>query len=158
MMMGRADIAKGFAALYKEGAKLDGMPVLQVVKMGVSAEGMPQQGQSAGGQAPPAPPPPTAGEVAGDAATGAAASRSGRLGGLAGGLGGLGGFGRRKKQQQEQPAAPAQQPQSADVSGALMEMTTELSGFSSAAVDGSKFEVPAGFKQVESEMKKGARR
>jgi hypothetical protein len=31
-----------------------------------------------------------------------------------------------------------------------MEMTIEMSGFS-AAVDGSKFEVPAGFKQVEPE-------
>jgi hypothetical protein len=35
-----------------------------------------------------------------------------------------------------------------------MEMTTELSGFSSGAVDASKFEVPAGFKQVESPMLK----
>jgi hypothetical protein len=39
-----------------------------------------------------------------------------------------------------------------------MEMTTELSGFSSAPVDPSKFEVPAGFKQVESEMMKAMRR
>jgi hypothetical protein len=30
-------------------------------------------------------------------------------------------------------------------------MTIEMSGFSAAAVDSSKFEVPAGFKQVEPE-------
>ena len=34
----------------------------------------------------------------------------------------------------------------------LMELTTEASGFSTADVDASKFEVPAGFKQVEPEM------
>jgi hypothetical protein len=39
-----------------------------------------------------------------------------------------------------------------------MEITSELSGFSSGPVDASKFEVPAGFKQVESEMLKRSRR
>ena len=38
-----------------------------------------------------------------------------------------------------------------------MEMTTELSGFSSAPVDAAKLEVPTGFKQVESEMVKALR-
>ena len=51
MMGGRPDMAKGMAELYKEGAKLNGMPVFQVVKMGVHAEGQPQNGQAA--QAPP---------------------------------------------------------------------------------------------------------
>ena len=37
----------------------------------------------------------------------------------------------------------------------LMESTTEMSGFSSAAVDPSKLEVPAGFKQVEPELGRG---
>ncbi len=41
-MMNRPDIARGMSELYKEGAKLDGVPVLQVVKMGGSMEGMPQ--------------------------------------------------------------------------------------------------------------------
>ena len=40
--------------------------------------------------------------------------------------------------------------------GVLMEMTTEMSGFN-ASVDASKMEVPAGFKQVESDMKKALR-
>jgi hypothetical protein len=35
-----------------------------------------------------------------------------------------------------------------------MEMTTELTSFSSAPVDGSKLQVPAGFKQVEHDMAK----
>jgi hypothetical protein len=33
--------------------------------------------------------------------------------------------------------------------GTMMEMVTELSGFSTDSVDPSKFEVPAGFQQVE---------
>ncbi len=39
-----------------------------------------------------------------------------------------------------------------------MEMTTELTGFSSAPVDASRFQVPAGFKQVDSDMLKGMQR
>src|SRR5262249_35697370 len=34
LAMGRPDVAKGMAAAYKEMAKLDGAPILQVIKMG----------------------------------------------------------------------------------------------------------------------------
>ena len=36
----------------------------------------------------------------------------------------------------------------------MMEMTRELTSFSAAPVDGAKFDVPAGYKQVENEMQK----
>ena len=49
-------------------------------------------------------------------------------------------------------------PGSASSAGALMEITTESSGFSSAPVDGAKLEVPAGFKEVEPEMGRRGRR
>jgi hypothetical protein len=39
----------------------------------------------------------------------------------------------------------------------LMEMVKEMSSFSSAAIDPSKFEPPAGFKQVKPEMQGGGR-
>jgi hypothetical protein len=72
-------------------------------------------------------------------------------------LAGLGGFG-RKKQQSQDTQTPAQQQQapagSAPASGSLLEMTTEASGFSSAAVDASLFAIPAGFKQVDSPMRR----
>jgi hypothetical protein len=136
---GRSDMAKAYADLYKESAKLDGVPVLTVVSMGGSqAEGQPGQAQQQPKQQPQAEPP----------------SAGGALGRLSG-LGGLGGLGRSKKKEepkQEQPAA-----QSSSASGVLMEMTTEMSGFSSGSVDSSKFQAPAGFKQVESEMLKGLR-
>ena len=133
MMGGRPDMAKGMAELYKEGAKLNGMPVFQIVKMGVHAEGQPQSGQAA--QAPP----PQQDQQADKPSIGSV-------------LGGFGGFGKKKKKQDqaesggESGAAPQG---SGDASGSLMEMTIETSGFSAAPVDSSKFEVPAGFKQVE---------
>jgi carbon monoxide dehydrogenase subunit G len=169
MMGQQAGMAKGMSELYKEASKIEGVPVLQVVRMGGTMEGMSEadmaraQQQAAEDQRAAQPPPPTAGDVAGSAATGAAASRMGRLGGLAGGLGGgLGGFGRKKKEP-EQPAAQAQQappaaaPQNAAGAtppGTLMELTTELTAFSSAPVDMAKMSVPTGFKQVEHDMSK----
>jgi hypothetical protein len=173
MMGQQAGMAKGMSELYKEASKLDGVPVLQVVRMGGTMEGMSEADMARAQQEHAAAqeqqgPPPTAGDVAGAAATSAAASRMGRLGGLAGGLGGggLGGFGRRKKET-EQPAAQAQQqappaaapPAAQGAAGAtppgtLMELTTELTGFSSAPVDMAKLSVPAGFKQVDHDMSK----
>lgn len=151
-------MGQGMAQLAKEASKLDGIPVLQVMKM---------QGMGGPGGMPPqqeGPPPPSAGDVAQTAQTdaaGAAAGRAtgGRFGGLAGAAAGgmLGGFGRKKKQADPPPAAeqpkPAAQPQAAGPQ-ALMEITTEWTSFSAGAVDASNFNVPAGFKEVESDMKK----
>lgn len=157
-------MSEGMGELAKQASKLDGIPVLQVTKIGTVAEGqdlstMPSQ--PAGEQ----PQMPNAGEAAGNAAGGAAAgaitSRLGKAGAIGGALGGFGGFGRKKKQQEEQAPPPEPVPQKTEASappaqggGVLMELTSELTGFSSATVDGSKFDVPAGFKQVENEMVK----
>jgi hypothetical protein len=136
MMGARPDMAKGMAELYKEGAKLNGMPVFQIVKMGVHAEGQPQNGQAS--QAPPQQQDQQAEKPS--------------LGSLLGGR--FGGIGKKKKSQDqaesggEGGAAPQG---SGDASGSLMEMTIELSGFSAAPVDGSKFDIPEGFKQVEAD-------
>ena len=59
--------------------------------------------------------------------------------------------------QPERPqAAPAAQQGGA--APVMMEITTEMSGFSTSAIDPSKFEVPSGFKQIESQMLRGMRR
>ena len=42
--------------------------------------------------------------------------------------------------------------------GTLMEMVTELGGFSTDSIDASKFEVPAGFQQVDYKEPAGRRR
>jgi hypothetical protein len=145
---------KGMAELVKEMSKLDGVPVLQVVKIGAPA-GQPSAEGSEG--AAPQQSPQT------QEAQAAKPSVSDALGKLGGRFGGLGGFGRKKKQQEEQPAPaassesappPASQPAAPQGAPSLLEMTSELSDFSAASVDGSKLEIPAGFKQVESEMLK----
>ena len=141
MMAGNPEIGRGMSEIYKEAAKLDGMPVLQVVKMApTDAEGKPLQApagsDSSSQQSKPKADAPSIGSV------------------LGGRLGGFGGLGRKKKQaeetKKEEPAPEASSQPSGSTDASLIEMTTEMSGFSSASVDGSKFAVPSGFKKVDS--------
>ncbi len=115
------------AEVYKEIAKLDGIPVTQTVVMGVSGQAAGQpSGQPSGDQQQQAPP--------ADKPT------------VSGALGGMLGIHRSKKSSSDPPpdsSSGSSQP------GSLLEMTTELSGFSSAAVDDAMFDVPPGFKKVD---------
>jgi hypothetical protein len=157
----RPGMGAGMAEMARQMSKLKGIPVMQVTRMGSTPDGKPlpaaseapglsQQSQVNVGDA--------AGHAAGDAAAGAAA---GAVLGHLPGMGGLGGFGRKKpkeqpkEQTQEQPQQQQQQQaKAAPGAGMLMETTTESGSFSSAAVDASKFDVPAGFKQVQSDLEK----
>ena len=143
MTAGRPDLARGMANVAKEAAKLDGMPLLQIVKMTPTADGQPvaaPESQTAQQQSKPK------------------AETPSISGALAGRLGGFGGFGKKKKQEEPKPeTAQASAEPAADASGSLMEMTTEMSGFSSGAVDASRFAVPSGFKKVENEALKRTR-
>jgi hypothetical protein len=129
MFMARPDVAKGMAEAMKEISKLDGTPVYQTVTMGAAGTAPADGTQTA--SAPPA------------------QQQQAERPSIGGALAGRFGLG-RKKQQDSQPAQQQQQSQSAP--GALLEMTTEYSAFSSASVDASLFEVPAGFKKVEPKM------
>ncbi len=146
-MFSQAGTQKGMAELMKESSKLDGVPVFQITKMGApqGAAAAQQEGQPAQAQQPQ----PQQQQAEEKPGVGGAIGKLGRFGGL-------GGFGRKKKQ--EEPAQTQQasqtQNQQSGAPGSLLEMETELAGFSTSAVDASKFEVPAGFKQVESEMGK----
>lgn len=138
MFAQQPEIAKGMAEATREIAKMNGAPVFQKMVMG--PEGMPAP--TSDGPTPAAAqeqqqPKPSAGSVIG-----------GALGGR------FGGFGRKKNDQpaQEQPQQQQQQ-QSAAASGAMIEMETTYSNFATTA-DASLFEIPAGFKQVESDLKK----
>jgi hypothetical protein len=161
--MMQPSMMKGMGDLVKEGSKLKGMPVLTVTRVGATADGQPLP-SAAEAPLPPSKDPemPNMGQLAGEAAASTATHEAqsqlgsaGALGRIAGGAlgGGLGGFGRKKKQ--EQPQAQ-QQPSDAKgqqaLASVLMEAQTEKQGFSSASVDNSVFNVPAGYKQVESEM------
>jgi hypothetical protein len=140
--MGRPDVSKGMAEVYKEMAKLDGMPVLQEIKM--TAEGQPA------GQ------PPAEGAAEGAAQPQAQAEPAPSIGSALGSaLGGrFGRFGKKKKDTSQTSSEAPATAAPAGAPGSLLEMTTELSNFSAAPVDESRFEVPAGFKQVESELKR----
>ena len=137
-MRSQPGMMKGMSELAKESSKLEGVPVLQIVRMGGSGEGAPNNSNAEAEK-----PAPSAGDAA--------------LGKL--GLGGFGGFGRKKKAEKapepEQPAAE-NVPNSLGPApaGMLMEITTELSAFSTATADPAKFAVPAGFKQVEHDLEK----
>jgi hypothetical protein len=128
--MANPDMVQGMAQAAKEMAKVDGVPVENVMRMGGSIEEL-----QAAGEAKPVEEPKEK-ESAGAKAVGIA--------------GRLGGFGRKK----EEKAAPAEEKQGSTM---LVEMTMERSAFSTASVDASKFEVPAGFKEVQSEIAKRAK-
>ena len=135
---GRGDMAKAFGDLSKEAAKMEGVPLLQVVSMGGQSTGQPGQ--------PAAQPPPQQEQ-----------REAPSIGGALGRLGGLGGLGRRKKADESKEAQPAATTTPSAGPGVLMEMTTEITNLSAGPVDAAKFQVPTGFKQVENEMLKGLR-
>ncbi len=154
MGMGQPGLAEGMAKAMKEASKLQGVPVLSVTRMmGMGIPGGPEGGSDAQVQAP------TSKDVGDAAASSAVSSAIGRIPGM----GGLGGFGRKKSPPKEEPKPaetpkPAEQPKTAaPQQSVIMEMTSEMANFSSAPVDASKFSVPAGFKEVEHEMKKSLR-
>lgn len=66
-------------------------------------------------------------------------------------------FGRKKKdpEPEQKPSQKNDEKQSGPA--LLLKMTTDMTGFSTTAVDTSKFDVPAGFKQVDSDLVKRSR-
>ncbi|MCX7604374.1 MAG: hypothetical protein N2036_09895 [Bryobacteraceae bacterium] len=138
MAMGQAGTAEGMAKLAQEAAKLEGVPLVQVTRMTGLGVDIPDIQMPSGAEM---------GGAAAESAAGAALGRLGRLGGL-------GGFGRRKKQEEPAPAPKKAEPAAGAPKSVLLEATTELSDFSTAAVDASRFSIPAGFREVEHEMKK----
>jgi hypothetical protein len=121
--------------------KLSGVPIMQVMRMGTTVNGQPLPAASEALLPPdPSPAAPSAGQVAKAGMSSAIASR----------LGGFG-FGKKKSSppdntaDQNTAAAPSQ-PSSA----ILMETQISTSNFSSAPVDPSHFDIPAGYKLVQS--------
>jgi hypothetical protein len=142
---GQANMSESMEQVAKELAKIDGVPVESLVKMGAS--GATAGGSNSSTQPEAQPQQPEKQQSASSSIAGAA-------------LGRFGGFGRRKKDDQpKDDPPPAQQGASGPQSGAgtLMEMTMTLTSFSSGPADTSKFEVPAGYKQVEPDLRRPPR-
>ncbi|MGA9625717.1 MAG: hypothetical protein WBL65_21190 [Bryobacteraceae bacterium] len=141
MFASSPEASKNMGELYKEIGKLDGIPVLQTISMGVP--GQPGSGDASAQ--------PGSGGQQQQQQQQQQAARPSLGGALGGALGGKFGLGRKKQQQDDQSstAQPSTQQQGNGNPGSLMEATTEMSGFSSDSVDESNFAVPAGFKKVE---------
>jgi hypothetical protein len=140
--MSRPDIAKSANEMSKEMAKMNGIPVYETFTM--------RAVQPAG------PSVPSLGDAVKEGAKqGAEEGTRDTVRSRLGRLGGLGGLGRKSD---DPPKSTQQAPKEVTWQEVtLLEQVTELTNLSST-VDGSKFEVPAGFKQVENEMKKLANR
>jgi hypothetical protein len=122
--------------MAKEMQKLDGVPIMQIMRMGTTLNGQPLPAASEA-PTPAAPAGPSASDLAKQGMASALSSR----------LGGFGGFGKKK-----QAPPPEQDPNAAQAqptSSILMETQITTSNFSSAPVDPSHFEIPAGYKQVQ---------
>jgi hypothetical protein len=168
MFGGQPGSAEAMAQMGKELAKLQGTRVMEVTRMGGSGTGPGATQNTATTPAQPAPaaaPPPSGGAVAGQIATDTAATtaagEAGRLGivGSALGSSALGAFHRKKAATPPPAAAPATTATAGTPAAAgtqttagatLMEMTVQKTNFSKEPVPTSVFQVPAGFKQVES--------
>ncbi len=137
-MMQQPAAGQGMADMAKEMAKLKGVPVLQIMRIGTTTDGTPLPAASEAAL-PAAAPTPTAGDIAKQSATSAISDKLGALGGF-------GGFGRKKK---ADPASEAAAATTTPTAAVLMESNTQLASFSKASVDPSQFNPPAGYKQVE---------
>jgi hypothetical protein len=149
--------AQALEELKKESAKVSGMPVLQVTRVGMTLDGqplaapsvapLPQSQGSNGGS--------VAGSMGKEVATGTATQEAGsqlsRLGTFGRALGGssMGAL------MHHAPAnsAPAQAQNTDPATAAvMMESETATSGFSVAPVDTSSFQIPSGYKVVPSPL------
>jgi hypothetical protein len=135
LFAGKPGSADAMAEMGKEMAKLQGTRVMEVTRMGGSATG-PAGAQNSD-------PPPTA----------TSANSNGSMAGMLGSaLGGsvLGGFHKKKPQPaSDTPTTTTNSDGTQTTSTTLMETTVQRSNFSQASVSSTNFEVPAGFKKVE---------
>lgn len=150
--------AQALADLKKEAAKMSGFPVLQVTRVGVSADGQPlaapsvapmAQNKSDGSGAGK-----VAGEVATDTGTQVASDQVSKLGSFGRALGGsgMGALMRHKPSNSSNTAAASNSNGDAATAGVLLESQTQTGNFSTAPVDPNSFQIPAGYKEVTSPM------
>ncbi len=150
---------QALAQLKRESAGMSGIPVLQVTRVGVSTDGqplpapsvlpLPAQATSQGNKT---------GDVTRDIATNTgeqtASDQISRLGSFGRALGGssMGALMKHKPGS----AAPASGDNSANAAtaGILMESQTQMSNFSTSPVNTETFQVPAGYRQVQSPLGK----
>jgi hypothetical protein len=142
MFGGNIQFSSSMAELQKNSAAIKGFPMLQYLSMGMGAPGQPNAANpnaSSGGQSQ------QQSSASSDISSpGQAAAKA---------LGGM--FRRKKNQQQEQgdsSGASQSGPAPPSEPGALMEMTVEVTSFSTDALDESLFAPPAGYTQAQAKL------
>ena len=143
MLMQNPGATQGLAEMAKEMQKIQGVPVMQVMRMGTTTDGKPLPAASE------APLPP---DNSPNMPSGGDMAKQGMASALTSHLP-FGGFGKKK---QEDPPPPTKQDSKTPppTSAVLMESQITSSNFSSAPIDPSHFEVPPGFKLVQNPMDK----
>jgi hypothetical protein len=135
MFAGKPGSADAMAEMAKEMAKLQGTRVMEVTRMGGSGTG-PASAQNSD-------PPPAANS------NNSNGSMAGMLGSALGGSA-LGAFHKKKTQPaSDTPTTTTNADGTQTTSATLMETTVQRSNFSQAPVSASNFEVPAGFKKLD---------
>ena len=148
--------AQALAELKKESAKMSGLPVLQVTRVGVTADGQPLPPPSVAALPPSQNHGSTTGavgqEVGTETATQEVGSQTSRLGTFGRALSGSS-MGALMHHAPSAGSTPSQAPAVGSATdGVLLESQTQTSGFSEAPVDANSFQIPAGYKAVASPM------
>jgi hypothetical protein len=158
MFGGHPGSSEALAQMSREMAKIKGTRVLEVTSMGGDAPAQPAGTAAAPAPAPAQPQGSVAGQVATDTATQTASSESSRLGAFGSALSNsaLGAFHRKKATPPPPPPPPAPAAGATGATGTtkvtLMETTAQETNFSQEPVPLSVFQIPAGYKQVQSPM------
>ncbi|MBV9084946.1 MAG: hypothetical protein JOZ62_19885 [Acidobacteriaceae bacterium] len=137
--LNRPDMAKAMAEMYKEGSKLDGIPLVNTVRMTGRVQGSP----SSTADAQPAP------QERSDTAPPTSVSDA-----VAGALVGHFGLGRRKKQNENSSGdpSPSTNGSSSGSCACLMELKSEVTSYNTATVDPTLFDIPSGFTKIDEDF------
>jgi hypothetical protein len=124
---------------------IEGVPIMQIMRMGSTTDGKPLPAASEAPLPPDnSPAMPRGSDVAKQGMASALNSKLGKFG--------FGGFG-KKKNDDQQGANPTPAAAPRQSSAVLMETQTTVSNFSSDTVDASHFDIPAGYKQLQPQMR-----
>jgi hypothetical protein len=142
MLAQQPGATQAMSDMGEEMQKIKGVPVMQIMRMGSTADGKPLPAASEAPLPPDnSPAMPSGSDIAKQSVASALTSK-------------LGGFGFGKKKKDDQPAADPAATQNAQATTmVLMETQTTVSSFSPDSVDASHFEVPAGYKLVQMQMR-----
>ena len=148
--MGNPQMSQAMDEFRKNAIKMDGMPLLQYTSFGMAATAQPGQSETANAQGATSQQQTSQNSSDNNTPTSAKEAISKSLGGMFGGLG------KKKKQEQQADSSAnsgaAGSPQPTTVKGSMMDMTVEITSYSTNGLDASLFEIPVGYTQVQQDI------